>query len=187
MALDALLASPYISKVVVVLAPGMQTEIEAIGATGRVLLAEGGETRQASVRNALKRIEQGEGIKPDFIVIHDAARCLVSSALIERCILAAFEWQAVTAAVPIIDTVNRCSQEGILTEAIQRDGLVAIQTPQVFSFDLLWKAHQQGDAGATDDASLVSKLAPVRVVPGDRSNIKITYPEDLQEAHRLRS
>ena len=152
---------------------------------GFVSVVRGGDTRQASVLAALSFIEARLDGNPDMIVaVHDAARCLVSADLIRRCVRSAAECGAVTAAVPCHDTITR-SQGGDVGEVIDRDGVVLIQTPQVFRFDLLLRAHRESRGGATDDGSLVRAFHPVRVEPGERTNFKVTTPEDLELARAI--
>jgi 2-C-methyl-D-erythritol 4-phosphate cytidylyltransferase len=150
----------------------------------RVRLVRGGPERQDSVRLAIA--ELGE---VDLILVHDAARPLVSRAVIDAVIAAAREHGAAVPAIPIPDTVKRVDGQGRLLETVPRDGLVLAQTPQGFRADLLRRAHaeaeRQGAAG-TDDAALVERLGHhVVVVPGDPRNIKITAPGDLELARLL--
>lgn len=141
----------------------------------RVVL--GGRRRQDSVYNGLQHIDQRAGI----VIVHDAARPFVESAVIKGVIRAAERWGAAVAAVPLKPTVKRVDALGRVTETPLRDGLFEIQTPQGFKTQLLRKAYQRfGCDDVTDDASLVEKLGvAVHIAAGSYSNIKITTPEDL--------
>lgn len=141
----------------------------------------GGQTRQESVRLALTYLETNQICSDSsLIAVHDAARCHVSVDLLKRCVQAAAESGAVTAAIDSVDTVYQADSQGVLDKTLlQRSALKIIQTPQVFKFGLLWKAHNMADIEASDDAGLVAQIAPVSCVAGEASNRKITSPEDL--------
>jgi 2-C-methyl-D-erythritol 4-phosphate cytidylyltransferase len=154
----------------------------------QVVFVEGGETRQHSVSNALDHIVKG-GLITDrgLVLVHDAARCLVAPSLVADCIREARLSGAVTAAIPIVDSIKRVGADLEVEGSLDRAGLWAVQTPQVFRRDLIVKAHEGADRSATDDACLVEKFHKVRVVPGARSNFKITTPDDLELAAALLS
>ena len=186
-----------------VLAPPEQVELmrEVISSSGadtqRIQVIAGGSTRQESVSIGLKAIhsDRAAASKEFLILIHDAARCLVSIDLIERCIAGARTHAAVTAGIRSIDSVKRIDRDGRVAQSLNRSEVVLVQTPQVFRFDLVWKAHGlvEGAAkvglsrieSATDDASLVEHVHPVTVVWGETSNIKITTKADLEMARLL--
>ena len=120
-------------------------------------------------------------------MIHDGARPLVTPAILEAGLLAAQEHQAAIAAVPVKDTI-KIVEHGLVSTTLDRSQLWAIQTPQVFSFPLIYEAHHspaaQGDV--TDDAALLEQLGQhVAVFPGTYTNIKITTQEDLLIAEAL--
>ena len=143
-------------------------------------IAEGGETRFHSVSNGLALID-GEGL----VAVHDGVRPLVSGATIARCFAAAAECQAV---VPVVDCVDSLRQiAGTETIAVDRAAFKLVQTPQVFDVQLLKNAYRQAYSPAfTDDASVVeSSGAKIRLVEGNRENIKITAPIDLKIANIL--
>lgn len=138
----------------------------------------GGETRTASVRSGLGAVPRDA----DIIVVHDAARPLATAGLF-RLVIAAVVAGADGAipGVPLADTVKRVHQDRVV-ETLDRDPLVAVQTPQAFRADVLRRAHRSG-AEATDDAALVEVSGgSVVVVPGEASNRKITTPGDLEVA-----
>jgi len=141
-------------------------------------LVNGGRERFDSVKNGLKKIK-GKGV----VAIHDAVRPLVSTELIHKSYeMAENQGNAITAIQPV-DSVRRWIN-GSATEAINRDDLFLIQTPQTFQSEQLKKAYLQPYRNEfTDDASVVERAGfSLAILPGERSNIKITYPEDLRMA-----
>jgi 2-C-methyl-D-erythritol 4-phosphate cytidylyltransferase/2-C-methyl-D-erythritol 2,4-cyclodiphosphate synthase len=140
----------------------------------------GGPTRSASVRAAVDALAAEP---PDRVLVHDAARPLVSTGLIGRVVAALERHAAVVPAVAVRDTLKR-APTGTIEATIDRTGLVAVQTPQGFAYELLREAHAHGD-DATDDAGLVERLGvPVHVVEGEMTNLKVTAPDDLALAER---
>jgi 2-C-methyl-D-erythritol 4-phosphate cytidylyltransferase len=145
---------------------------------GADLVVVGGATRAASVRLGLERCDA------EIIVVHDAARPLASPALFHAVVDAVSA--GADAAIPglkLTDTIKQVTVEGddmLVTSTLDRDELVAVQTPQAFRRELLVRAHAGGD-DASDDAGLVEAIgARVVVVEGEAHNIKITRPEDLE-------
>jgi 2-C-methyl-D-erythritol 4-phosphate cytidylyltransferase len=139
-------------------------------------MVAGGRTRSESVKEALRAAPEAT-----IVVVHDAARPLVTADLVRRCIGALEGFDGAIAASPVADTVKEV-EGGLVLRTPDRDRLWAAQTPQVFRADVLRKAV--GDA--TDDASLVEALGGrVRVVEGPRENFKITSPLDLRVAEML--
>ncbi|MGB4058290.1 MAG: 2-C-methyl-D-erythritol 4-phosphate cytidylyltransferase, partial [Alphaproteobacteria bacterium] len=138
----------------------------------------GSNERKSSVYNGLSSISDAKD--DDIILVHDAVRPLIAPAEITTVIAKALETGAASLACPVTDTLRNTSGE-----TISRDGLWAVQTPQAFRYDLLKKAHLSS-LQATDDAGLVIALGhPVAMVKGSRSNIKITFPDDMIMAERL--
>ena len=137
-------------------------------------IASGGETRFHSVKNGLSALNE-----PDLVAIHDGARPLVSLDTIRNCFDEATRSGAAVPALPVCETLR----EGIWSHSatVDRNRFFTIQTPQVFRYTLLQAAYQQPwEIAFTDDASVVEKLGvEVTMVPGNRDNLKITYPEDL--------
>lgn len=145
----------------------------------------GGATRQESVHNGLECIPHAEAL----VAIHDAVRPLVTDACIRACIDGAQRHGACIAALPAWDTLKRVGPDGAVLATVPRAGMWLAQTPQAFRLSLIREAHRAartaGRSG-TDDAELVEQTgAPVRVVPGSPSNLKITTPEDLHAAELL--
>lgn len=137
----------------------------------------GGNNRQQSVQKGLAALRAA---KPDIVLIHDAARPLISQQLITDLCTAAIESGAAIPAIPVTDTIKRNGK----TEG--REGLYTVQTPQAFRFDLIDKLHQKyQDKSLTDDAALCEEDGhPVTFVPGQSDNIKITHPADLARAEQ---
>lgn len=151
-------------------------------AGGRLRVVAGGERRQDSVRAGLDSLSE----EVDLVAVHDAARPLVPRDLIRDTIAAARDHGAAIAAVPVTDSVKEVSRDGWISGERPRQGLWLAQTPQCFRREILRDAYrraEQDGVEATDDASLVLRLGTlIRIVPGDASNLKITYPEDLRVA-----
>ena len=170
---------------VIVVLPSAQKEwwrdyCRQSGFLERYSIVSGGITRFHSVQNALRYVGN-EGL----VAVHDGVRPLVSRPLLERIFAAAEEAPAVIPAVPVVESVRKVEEEASVP--VSRDGLVLVQTPQVFAAEVLRKAYDQPFSPSfTDDASVVEASGVrVHVVPGDRMNLKITTPEDLQYAEGL--
>lgn len=175
--------------VIVVLAPGEEVVGEALLADGSAdAFVIGGAERSDSVRSALSVIDDEAAV----IVVHDAARPLASASLHESVVAAVHAGaDAAIPAVPVIDTIKRVrlDDEGaeVVSETLDRGELVAVQTPQAFRAAVLRRAHHSA-TDATDDAALVEAAGgTVVIVAGERTNIKITSPEDLEVASVLLS
>lgn len=149
-----------------------------------VIVVEGGERRQDSVANAFRAVAPSSQI----IVIHDAARPLVSSALIERTVDGAAKHGAAIAALQARDTVKRADASRIVRGTIPREEIFLAQTPQAFRVGVLRDALALAStaADATDEAMLAEQAGhSVYLVEGDPGNVKITTPADLKIAERL--
>jgi 2-C-methyl-D-erythritol 4-phosphate cytidylyltransferase len=139
----------------------------------------GGVHRQDSVRAGLERLSA----ETSYVAVHDAARPLVRPEQIEQVFAFARQHGAAALAEPITDTIKRVDADLFVTGGVSRDGLYAMQTPQIFSRDLILSAYEGVAAqglSITDEVSAVEQLgAKVLLVPNDDFNIKITYPRDL--------
>jgi 2-C-methyl-D-erythritol 4-phosphate cytidylyltransferase len=152
--------------------------------------AEPGESRSLSTRNGLLRCEED----PETVVlVHDGSRCLVTPDLITRVVEAAGKPDGpdgVVPGVPVSDTI-KVARDGIVSETLDRTDLRAIQTPQAFRLGPLRRLHDLPEdhlRTATDDASLVERNGGrVEVVAGEKTNIKLTSPEDLIFAEAILS
>lgn len=150
-----------------------------------ITLQTGGATRQESVRRGLDKVS----VAADLVLIHDGARPFVSAPLIDRCVESAWLHGAAVVGLPVRDTIKRVGADGLVQSTPERAGLWEIQTPQIFHRELIVAAHQlavREGYDATDDAMVVERMGkPVFVVEGERSNFKITVPEDLLLAEAL--
>ena len=139
----------------------------------------GGKHRQDSVRAGLESLDASA----NYIAVHDAARPLVMPEQVERVLAAAREHGAAALAEPITDTLKRADENHLVTGGVSRDGLYAMQTPQIFARELLERAYanvEQRNLSVTDEVSAVEHLGEkVVLVPNDEWNVKITYPRDL--------
>jgi len=215
--LRTILRHPGVDKLLLVINPdGAEERIyrrlleEEPGAEGRVRLLPGGDRRQDSVRRGLEVLWE-DGMREDGIaVIHDAARPLLTTALLTRCLEAMIEpyerghqrelpglassssWAGcpagVVPATPMRETLKLVFHgRVVLTQP--RENLYAVQTPQVFRLGPILRAHRKAveyNFEASDDAGLLEwQGVPVSIVPGENINLKITYPEDLELARRI--
>jgi 2-C-methyl-D-erythritol 4-phosphate cytidylyltransferase len=159
------------SRVVVAVPPGHEQPPDRVAA---------GPTRSASVRNALAAAPEAT-----VVVVHDAARPLVTTGLVTRCIDALDGVDGVIAAAPVTDTVHVASPDLLIASSPDRSTLWAAQTPQVFRADALQRANDSNEE-ATDEASLVAAVGGrVRLIEGPPDNIKVTTPADLRLADAL--
>lgn len=183
---DAFVGSTHVTDVIVVLPPELIADRPRYlrGGSKPIDVVAGGARRQDSVANGVARVP-GDA---DVIVIHDAARPLVSRALIERTIASASEHGAAVAAVAATDTVKRGDARRIIVGTLPRGEIFLAQTPQAFRASVLRDALAVAAASddATDEAVLAERAGhSVRLVDGDARNIKITTPDDLDMAERL--
>lgn len=144
----------------------------------------GGATRQKSVFEALKTLDSSIST----VVIHDAVRPLISLQLIDNVIKRGIETGAAVVAVPVQESLKKCSNNEIIY-SLNRDSVWLAQTPQVFEKKLILRAHEQAvlkNISATDDAELVEYLGyPIHIVAGEITNIKITTQSDFELASLL--
>jgi 2-C-methyl-D-erythritol 4-phosphate cytidylyltransferase len=140
----------------------------------------GGLSRQASVWQGLKQLEASN---PAYVAVHDAARPFLSYSTFYQLSLEAHHYGGAVPGVKLKDTVKLIDQKNFILQTPPRDQLFAVQTPQVFHYDRLYRAYQQAEqAGyeATDDAALYERfIGPVRLVESEEDNIKLTTPADL--------
>ena len=151
----------------------------------KITLVAGGPERQDSVYHGLLAIKEKEGI----VVIHDGVRPFVRSETFSACIEAAKTAGACILGIPVSDTVKHVTASGTIDNTLNRDALWLAQTPQVFQYEIIFKAHEaarlSGYSG-TDDALFVERLGhEVKIISGSRFNIKVTTPEDLKLAEAI--
>jgi 2-C-methyl-D-erythritol 4-phosphate cytidylyltransferase len=175
---DVLASVDAIDRIVVALPPNVDAPLGTIGVLG-------GAVRSESVRRALEAAGPG-----DPVLVHDAARPLLTGELVQDALVAIAEdgVDGAIAAAPVTDTVKQADDEGVVTSTLDRSSLWAVQTPQVFRRAALERALAVPDdvlAEATDDAWLVERLGGrVRIVEFPRGNFKVTSPLDLEIAER---
>lgn len=187
--LAALAAVHRIFQTLVVLAPA-DAEFEAHAPAYRGWVARcGGATRAASVLNGLAALRERGAVAQDWVLVHDAARCLLQAAWVHRLIDACLA-DAVGGllALPLADTLKSedAAQPGRACSTLNRNGKWAAQTPQMFRLGVLEAALQSAGDAVTDEASAIEHmgLAPL-LVPGDFENLKVTWPADFELARRL--
>ncbi|MFW6268989.1 MAG: 2-C-methyl-D-erythritol 4-phosphate cytidylyltransferase [Bacillota bacterium] len=146
-----------------------------------VKLVAGGKTRRESVYFGLKAFS----LAINYVIIHDGARPLITKDIINDIINNLNKYKAIITGVPVKDTIKIKDENEFSRETLNRDNLVAVQTPQAFLYDLIVKAHEKvpAEVKVSDDASLVEKIGhPVKIIRGSYENIKITTPDDLAQA-----
>jgi 2-C-methyl-D-erythritol 4-phosphate cytidylyltransferase len=184
--LERLDASDWIDAIVVAAAPDWEEPAillaEELVASKVSAVVTGGATRAESVRNALAEVPADALV----VIVHDAARPLVSDPVIERVLGGLADGlDGVIPGLPLADTVKRV-ERGIVAETLDRDSLVVVQTPQAFVADRLRDAYHGDLSGATDCASLVERRGGrIGVVEGDPHLVKITTSDDLARVSQL--
>lgn len=158
---------------------------EEAGLTKNLVRVDGGAERYLSVSNGLEKVSGASSV----IAVHDGARPLIQVEQIDRCILAAEEFGAAASARPITETVKRADDKLKVTEAVERENLWAMETPQAFQRDLLINAYRQVIAEqrlVTDEVSALETIGvSTTLVPNAAPNPKITFKEDLRLAASL--
>lgn len=180
---------PEIGEIIIVVAPDEVDEIKGqvkfYPRQDIIKVVAGGAERQYSVENALAAVSDNA----EVLLIHDGARPLISRRVIRQIIQAVRDNSAAIVAVPVKDTIKVVDSGGFVTSTPTRSELWAVQTPQGFKRNLLIKAYKKAREEnflGTDDSSLVERLGiPVKIVPGEYENIKITTPEDLPIAKMI--
>lgn len=178
--------SDVIREIVVVTREDLIEKITALCAGFEKVRAvvKGGNDRTESVQAGLNTLSKGI----QLVAVHDGARPLITDAVIDRTVRAAHTYGAAAPAIPVKDTI-KIAAGGLVKTTPDRSALRAVQTPQVFDFDLLraaLKKAKQTGAAITDDCSAVELLGmSVKLVEGDEHNIKVTTPMDLKIAEML--
>jgi 2-C-methyl-D-erythritol 4-phosphate cytidylyltransferase len=150
------------------------------------VLTCGGASRAETVANGLTAIAQVVAAE-DWVLVHDAARPCLSNSLLDRLIgTLAGDPVGGILAVPVADTLKRQTADGHIEETVPRAGLWGAQTPQMFRYDTLARALDSAGTAVTDEASAVEALGlSPRLVMGDTTNLKVTFPPDLEIAEWL--
>lgn len=187
--IQAFMDTPTIKELVVVV-PDTEFEtvekiLKGMECTKPVKMAPGGGTRQESVKNGLDMVSEDM----EWVAVHDAARPLITSELIEGVCLLAQDVGAAILASPSIDTVKEVDENRIVIKTLARSRIFLAQTPQVARREDIIRAYSILEEQAfefTDEASLLEKISiPVGIYPGGRRNIKITEKEDLMIAEAI--
>ena len=154
--------------------------IEKYGFKKVKAIVQGGKERYNSVYEGLKAANG-----TDYVLIHDGARPLVSADIIKRSMQAVKEYRACVAGMPVKDTIKIADEDGYAKLTPERSKVWQIQTPQSFSYPLVYEAYRKmladEDSAITDDAMVVERMTnqPVKLIEGNYRNIKITTPEDM--------
>ena len=173
-----------IARSVVVVAPG--DGFFERNPTSALVVHCGGATRAASVKNGLYELTRVGATDRDWVLVHDAARCLVTPALIDTLIDACQDDEVGgLLAQPLADTLKR-EAGGRVVETIARDGKWLAQTPQMFRIGMLQEALERAGPPVTDEAAAIEALGhQPRLVPGGARNFKVTYPDDFALAEAV--
>lgn len=180
-----------VERVVLVTAEGEEDYcrmelIERYGFTKVTAVTAGGAERYESVFHGL----QAAG-EPEYVLIHDGARPLVTADLIDRLLRQAESYKACVAGMPVKDTIQMTDENGVITLTPKRESLWVAQTPQAFEFALVYDAYEQlmkePEVNVTDDAMVVGLYGdvPVQMIRGSYTNLKVTTPEDIVLAEAL--
>ena len=180
--------SPLVKEIILVVPDGdidfcSKEIVERYGFSKVTSIVPGGKERQDSVINGLDAVSGNL----DIIAIHDGARALVTTEIVEATLRAAFLNGAAVCAVPLKDTIKEVTPEAadgvFIARTVTRDTLRAVQTPQAFKPDIINRAYQEAASShfvGTDSSSLVERLGiRVAIVEGSYENIKITTPDDI--------
>ncbi len=173
---------PQVEEVLIATRPEWLAQVASLkthyGWTKVSQIVAGGETRQDSVYQAFKNLSP----EVEIVLVHDAARPLVTTELISRVIEGVKNWGAALCAIPVRDTVKEVSSQGRILRTLPREGLYLAQTPQGAWRGWLAEAYQKAQGRVyTDEASLLEAAGyEVYVVPGSFQNLKLTYSEDLE-------
>lgn len=160
--------------------PEFKEIVNQVGLAKMVRFIQGGATRQESVYHGLQSLPA----VAEQVLIHDGARCLVTPDLLDRCAEEIQSCPGLIAAVPVKDTIKVVDPLSyLITSTPNREQLWAAQTPQGFAVEQLLQCHNEGVRQGwevTDDAALFERCGlPVKIVPGEETNLKVTTPMDL--------
>ncbi|MGV3769746.1 MAG: bifunctional 2-C-methyl-D-erythritol 4-phosphate cytidylyltransferase/2-C-methyl-D-erythritol 2,4-cyclodiphosphate synthase [Sphingobium phenoxybenzoativorans] len=184
-AFDRLAVHDGIDGVLLVTGEGQeQAVMAAMGGRSPIAVVLGGATRQKSVRAALEHLASAGS--PSTVLIHDAARPFLSSAVIDRLLSALGDAQGAIPVLPVVDTI--ALGDNVLGEVVDRSVINRVQTPQAFAFAEILAAHRlwSAETDATDDAQILRAAGhDVALVMGDRMLEKLTLPEDFSAAEKV--
>lgn len=187
--IEAFASCTAVDEIVIVAAAERNNWIESLKIDKVRSIVEGGSERHFSVWNGLKRVSESSSL----VAIHDGARPLVSPHAIHQCIEVATIHGAASLANPVVDTLKRSQQtdDGWIVDApVDRDSMWAMQTPQIFSRQLIFSAYKavlKKNKLVTDEVSAVQELGySVHLVENTDCNLKITFPNDLSLAEKVK-
>jgi 2-C-methyl-D-erythritol 4-phosphate cytidylyltransferase len=183
--------APGIDEVLLVMPPAYHDEAAKLVGDQVGAIISGGVTRSDSVRNALAHLSARYPAESTGVLLHDAARPLVTQRVIADCVAALAQHDAAGTAVPTADTIV-VADDGVMSHIPPREKLLRCQTPQCFRLAVVNRAHELAAADPdfvpTDDCGVVLRYlpaVPVHLVQGSEHNIKVTYPGDLAIAETL--
>jgi len=169
-------ATPAIDDIIIVVPIQFEDELKEKYPYHKIIV--GGKTRKDSSFNGLLACSHST----KKVLIHDAARIFITQNLIENCIMALSNADAITLAIPVIDTIA-IQRDNIITKMDERSSVIAIQTPQGFDYSKICLAHKSYKGDATDDIRLMFELGyECKIVKGHEDNYKITTSKDFQRA-----
>jgi 2-C-methyl-D-erythritol 4-phosphate cytidylyltransferase len=187
----AFATAPGVDEVLLVMPPGYAGEAARLAGDQVSAVITGGVTRSDSVRSALVHLMLRNDPETTGVLLHDAARPLVSQQIIADCVAALTDHDAAGVAVPTSDTIV-VAEDGVMSHVPPRETLYRCQTPQCFRLSVIAKAHELAAKDPaftpTDDCGVVLRYlpdVPVHIVKGSEQNIKVTYPGDLAIAEAL--
>ncbi len=186
--IDSFLESGLFNKIVIVCnkdyIKDLNFVLSKIVTEVEILTSDGGETRQESVYNGLKLITDS-----DFVMIHDAVRCLVTPDLLDKLALSLDSYNACALGVKVKDTIKIADCDGFISETPDRNSLWQIQTPQCFKTEDIIKFHESAKEKGltlTDDCALAEECGQrVKIIEGSDENIKVTTPFDMVLASEI--
>ncbi len=183
--LSAFAAVPRIARTLVVVAPG-DGFFERNPTTSALVVPCGGATRAGSVTNGLRELRRAGAVDADWVLVHDAARCLITPELINRLIDACADDEVGgLLAHPLADTL-KVEDEGRVQMTVPRDDKWLAQTPQMFRLGMLRQALEAAGDRVTDESSAIEHMGlRPRLVPAGALNFKVTYPEDFVMAEAV--
>lgn len=183
--LSAFAGVKRIARTLVVVAPG-DGFFERNPSTSALVVPCGGATRAASVANGLRELRRVGAVDQDWVLVHDAARCLITPELIDRLIDACAEDEVGgLLAYPLPDTL-KVEQDGRVAATLAREDKWLAQTPQMFRLGMLRQALENAGDGVTDESSAMEAMGlKPKLVPAGAQNFKVTYPDDFGMAEAV--
>lgn len=183
--LSAFAGVKRIARTLVVVAP-TDGFFERNPTTSALVVPCGGPTRAASVANGLRELRRAGAVDHDWVLVHDAARCLITPDLIDRLIDSCSDDEVGgLLAHPLADTL-KIEQDGRVASTVNRDGKWQAQTPQMFRLGMLRQALENAGDGVTDESSAIESMGlKPKLVEAGAQNFKVTYPEDFAMAEAV--